>query len=167
MRVLDLRFMNPDGRTREFTRARDRERVRDMQRLEKPEWLVGAPPCGPCSIWHFNFNCRKMDPERVKRNMEAGMIDLRFVCGLYQAHVEHGNGFLHEHHTSAKSWRMRCVQRILDLPGVGICKADQCMHGPTTTGPDGTQMPCKKPTAFMTNSGPMRRRLAQRCPGIH
>lgn len=57
--VLNLRFLSPDGLPWEFSRARDRQLARGKQKRDQPDWFVGAPPCGPFSVWKFNFDYKQ------------------------------------------------------------------------------------------------------------
>ena len=55
----------------------------------------------------------------------------------------------------------------MNKPGVGITVSDQCEYGLTTWGPDGTPMPAKKPTKWMSSSPQMLECLSRRCAGKH
>ena len=41
----DLRTFKASGEPWDFSKAADRELARQKQREEKPDWLVGSPPC--------------------------------------------------------------------------------------------------------------------------
>ena len=43
--ALDLRTKKPDGTSWDFTLAQDRKQAKDIVINEKPDWLVGSPPC--------------------------------------------------------------------------------------------------------------------------
>ena len=99
-----------------------------------------------------------------------GMVHLRLVCDLYARQHARGKILLHEHPTTAGSWKQRCVRKILKKAGVHKVNCDQCTYGLTTTSTrakDSAHLPAKKPTSLMTNSVAMARRLNRRCDGQH
>ena len=125
--ALDLRTTKPDGTPWNFCRREDRKLSRSMIEKQDPDWIVGAPPCTPFSIWNHGINFKKMDPDKVKALIAEGLVHLRFVCSLYRYQMSRGKFFLHEHPASALSWRA-----IEKLPLVHMITGDQCMYGLVT-----------------------------------
>ena len=64
--ALDLRTHKENGETWDFTKASDRAEARDKLIKDKPEWLIGAPPCTAFSQW-MHINYKKMKAADVKR----------------------------------------------------------------------------------------------------
>ena len=75
--------------------------------------------------------------------------------------------FLHEHPSSASSWRDPWVEALLRDKRVHVVTGDQCMYGLVTPDENGHMTPAKKPTKFATSSIHMARRLSTRCSGQH
>ena len=166
--ALDLRTTKPDGSSWDFTKRADRRMARELIDQENPDWLIGSPPCTSFSLWNQAMNFPKMEPERVKREMEEGRTHLRFMASLYRKQMLKGKFFLHEHPATATSWKEPEIEALMSNAAVMSVVAHQCMYGlttPTTKG--GPRLPAKKPTRFMTNSPMMRDRLSRTCDGLH
>ena len=72
------------------------------------------------------------------------------------------------HPAFAESWQLEELEQLLDEPTVMRVRADQCMYGLKTPGPDRkTMMSAKKPTAFMGNSWCVMSELSKRCDQSH
>ena len=103
--ALDFRTLKPDGQPWNFCVRADRKLARDMMNRLEPDWIVGAPPCTPFSIWNHGINFKKMDPTKVEGMIREGVQHLKFVCSLYRKQIRRGKYFLHEHPATAVSWR--------------------------------------------------------------
>jgi hypothetical protein len=68
--------------------------------------------------------------------------------------------------TELFSWNESCVQGLLSKPRVTRVVSDMCVYGMHQEDELGAAL-VKKPTAFMTNSPEIARRLGQRCIGGH
>ena len=64
-----------------------------------------------------NRECRKKDRDHIE-----------FLCELYEAQVARGRYFVHEL-TSEVNSRMKCVAKIIAMPGTRTAVADLCMFG--------------------------------------
>ena len=72
---------------------------------------------------------------------------------LYKHQVKEGRWFLHIHPASATSWSLKEITDVMDMEGVDVTAADQCMFGLKTWGMDGKSWePAMKKTRFMSNS---------------
>ena len=84
---------------------------------------------------------------------------------LYREQVEDGRFFIHEHPLHADSWQEECVRQILEIPGVGITRGDQCQYGAEVQFGKERGMPIKKPTGFMSNGPLILKSLSRVCMG--
>ena len=167
LQAFDLRSGRADGRSWDFTQKADRMEALHIVRVRKPTWLIGSPPCTSFSIMNEGLNYRKMDPVKVAKLKKIGLKHLRFMISLYQIQLAEGRHFLHEHPSSASSWRDQEMVRLLGHGRVNVVTMDQCMYGLATPGPNGVQIPAKKPTRWASTSAPMLRRLSTKCLNHH
>ena len=101
----DIRTTRPDGKPWDFTIKSHRQEARRIIRRTNPDWVLGAPPCTSFSIWNTGMNYPKMDPQKVRRLIDEGLVHLRFCCSLYRQQMAKGKYFVHEHPASALSWK--------------------------------------------------------------
>ena len=167
--AMDLRTVKEDGNPWDFSRAADRRLARQKVLGEKPDWIIGSPPCTVFCQWNAYMNYPKNpDQNVIKKMIKAGRRHLRFMTTLYRLQIQQGRHFLHEHPASALSWKDREMIALARLPETHVVVADQCMYGLTTPGADGGEpMLAKKPTRFMTTSEHMAKRLSTRCNRMH
>ena len=90
---------------------------------------------------------------------------MKFVIELYKQQIEAGRWFLHEHPAGATSWGMGEVRRLMEMEGVQVTVADQCMYGLTTWTKEGIRASAKKRTRFMTNAECVAEELQRKCAG--
>ena len=83
---------------------------------------------------------------------------------MYREQLRAGRYFLHEHPSTATSWSVPCIEKLIEMPEVLVAKADQCMFGLTSQDKLGVA-PAKKPTNFMTNSPEVHKLLNKKCDG--
>ena len=169
LNAFDLRPTKPDGQPWDFCKREDRKLARKMVDEQQPEWIVGAPPCTPFSIWNYAMNYPKMDPDRVRAMVAEGRIHLNFVCSLYGKQVLAGRFDLHEHPATALSWKEGVIEALASDPLAHVVTADQCQYGLVTrSATDRTKLlPALKPTTFLTNSAIMAAQLNKRCKRDH
>ena len=156
-----------DGHHWDFSKAEDRKAAWKIVHDDDPDWIVGSPPCTNFSPLNVGLNFPKMDPAEVERRVLEGLVHLKFVCQLYRHQARRGKHFLHEHPKGALSWKTKPVMKMLKRTGVETVSNHQCMFGLLTPGPNGTPMPAKKPTKWMTNSIWMIDALRGDCDGSH
>ena len=102
------------------------------------------------------MNYPKMDAAKVKQLKREGHRHLQFCVSLYRRQLTLGRHFLHEHPASAGSWKDPSVQTLCRVPMVKLTEVDQCAFGLTTpSAVDGSPIPAKKTTRFMTSSSHM------------
>ena len=160
----DLRTNDKNGKPWDFTKASNRRQARLEISHEKPDVLVGSPPCTDCSILSRAWNFPRMDPQEVTRRRIAASVHLTFCCQLYLDQIKAGRYFLHEHPESADSWTHPGIVYIQGQKNVEIIKSDMCQFGMQSRAVDGTYRLVQKPTKWMSNARCILRRLARRCP---
>ena len=164
--ALDLSAVDPDdGKAWDFNDPAKRSKALNMVFTQRSLLLIGSPMCSSFSRLQ-NLNWGRMSPEEVEKVKSYGRKHLRFACKLYALQKELCLYFLHEHPESASSWQEPCVKKLLDSPGVSRVVSDMCVYGMQQE-LQGVSHLVKKPTAFMTNSPEIARRLGQRCDGGH
>jgi hypothetical protein len=160
----DLRTCNRSGKPWDFTKASNRKQARLEIAEEKPDLLVGSPPCTDCSILNRAWNFPRMDPKEVARRRIAASIHLTFCCQLYLDQIAAGRYFLHEHPLSADSWTHPGIVHVQTKENVATVKSDMCQFGMQSKADDGTYRLVMKPTRWMSNARCILRRLARQCP---
>jgi hypothetical protein len=164
--ALDLSAIDPDdGLPWDFNNPEKRRKALHKVFTQRSLLLIGSPMCSAFSQIQ-SLNWGRMDPREIERVKEYGRKHLRFACKLYALQLEMNLYFLHEHPAGASSWEEKCVTDLLDKPQVDKVVSDMCVFGMTQQDEQGTAL-VKKPTAFMTNSPAIARRLNHRCPGGH
>ena len=155
-----------DGNVYDFLNASDRQRCRDRIRAEKPFMVVGSPPC---TWWSapMSLNIPKMDKDKAARREAEARVRLHFACEIYQYQLENDGHFLHEHPAGARSWSEDRVQRLLADPRVGSIVGHQCRYGQRAMADDGTVMPVRKATRWLSSAPEVLSRLGHKCLGGH
>ena len=165
--AFDLRTIRRDGQPWDFRKKSHRVEAEAYVREQKPEWLIGSPPCTPFCNLNQYLNYPKLPREQVQKLKADGMLHLTFMCRLYRLKSDGGRFFLHEHPQTAVSWVERCMLKTAQLPNVDAVVGDLCQFGLMVQSKDGSLLPAKKPTKWMSNSPWMLQRLAKRCLGDH
>ena len=68
------------------------------------------------------------DKNQNRRCRRKGKDHIEFQCELIEAQVARGRYFVHEL-TSEVNSRMKCVSKIMAMPGTRTAVADLCMFG--------------------------------------
>eukprot|EP00969_Alexandrium_andersonii_P144798 6403141-Alexandrium_andersonii.AAC.1 len=76
-----------------------------------------------------------MEPEEVERWKREARVHLDFAIKLYEAQLDRGARFLHEHPASAPSWSSEGMRRLLARPGVPSGIGHMCRLGMRTGSP--------------------------------
>ena len=122
----DITHADSTGKCWNFALSSDREKARKHVSEKKPMFIIGSPPCDPFSIMQ-NLNSGKCDPLEQQRKIVAGRVHLQFCSELYQMQIESGRYYLHEHPTSARSWKERCIERIASHPTYNHTNSHVCI----------------------------------------
>ncbi len=164
--ALDLTVMDPeDGLPWDFTKAKKREKARDMVRKYKPYMLIGSPVCTQFSTWQYLNRFKHGDNESKERARVEAVMHMDFVISLYYEQIEGGRYFLHEHPNWATSWSLDKIETMLRVPGVRRVRGDQCQFGAEIQRGRHRGDPIMKPTGFMTNSPCVAETLERLCEG--
>ena len=87
--AMDLGTLKPDGTPWNLEDDMDFRLLRLWREEEKPFLLCGSPPCNAFSKMMV-FNQSRMDPQKRKKMMAAGRLNLQRSCGLYQDEMRDG-----------------------------------------------------------------------------
>ena len=125
-----------------------REAVMKMLLERDIRVVVLSPPCTMFSqIMHINFG--KMKPDDLRRRWKDAMCFIHFTVRIIRWVVSRNGFFVLEHPTGASSWKLPCIQELLQLPGVKLICFHQCrfrLKAPISGSP------IRKSTRFLTNS---------------
>ena len=122
--TFDLRE-DREGRSFDFSNLKDRQHVRQKLSKEEPWLVIGSPPCVDFSPIQ-ELNRKHWSAEEQERRRLRGRVHLLFCLEVYQDQLDRGAHFLHEHPSSASSWREKEVQQFREDPRVHEVVADQC-----------------------------------------
>ena len=115
----------------DLTASEARRKARELLDRSKPKLLVGSPVCTYFSTI-MAWNWPRMNPEEAKKKWREAVLHLNFAIELYQAQLDSGRLFLHEHPLGASSWRLpRMAELMQDARTIKIT-TDQCMLGQWT-----------------------------------
>jgi hypothetical protein len=165
--ALDITCIDPDDQKPwDFTTKAKRDKARHLIRRQQPYVLIGSPECRAWSTWQFLNATKAKDPDSIRRAQVQAKLHLDFVAELYAEQVSSGRFFLHEHPYGATSWSIPSMERIKQMPGVHVVRADQCQYGAEIQSGKHTGRPIKKPTGFMSNSESILARISETCKGV-
>ena len=160
--AFDLTTCDEDGSPWDFLLPQQRQKAAAKIQEMRPELLVGSPMCGPFSNLQ-NFNRKTPEAEAALREKEEeGEQHLEFCAEQYEAQMDRGGYFLHEHPSTARSWKRPCIERTAARDDVFLVKADLCRYGLMSKDEWG-EGPSRKTTSFLTNSEEMANELSLRC----
>ena len=73
---------------------------------QRPSFLIGSPMCTAFSILQ-GLNKAKMEPAKWNALWDKGVRHMLFAIKLYRLQADAGRFFLHEHPSSASSWKFQ------------------------------------------------------------
>ena len=114
----------------------------------------------------MQINWPRIERSRRRSMMKEARCLLDFACQCYKLQNDAGRIFIHEHPSSAKSWKEEGIERIAALPGVHKVSLDMCRFGLKVKTKTGHQL-VKKPTCLLTNSKIIAETLNKKCDGSH
>ena len=152
----------------DFTRQDHKLMAIAKIREERPNLLIGSPPCTYFSILqNLNLEIRNEDwRQNFYAEREKAADHVRFCVKLYRMQAAAGRYWLHEHPRSATSWQIPEMKKLMSEEGVVRAESDLCRFGMKIV-IKGEEMAAKKPTSFATNAWVLGRELAKRCEGGH
>ena len=128
--ALDVTMVDPDdGMPWDFNLPSKRAKARRKIEVQKPFQLIGSPMCTAFSAWQHLNEAKSKDVEAVRRAKLQAIVHIDFVAELYQAQIDGGRYFLHEHPWNATSWQLDAVKKLLAVPSVQRVRGDQCQFG--------------------------------------
>ena len=137
----------------DFDLEQDRRKAEKIVREEKPDLLIGSPPCTYFSILQgLNKWLNRGNPEWLEAfemNRQKAIRHIRFCCKLYRIQMDAGRYFLHEHPWSAGSWGLDEIEQLLSDERVDKVLGHMCQFGMEShvgKKGDGVMGPVKKPT---------------------
>ena len=129
-----------------------------------PKLIIGSPMCTIFSQLQRLSGWSEDKDRRWKEDRRH----LQFIAQVYRIQIAQGRWFLHEHPSTASSWSLKEIQDLMDMDGVGVVQADQCMYSLRTWGRNGRGVErAKKRTQFMSNSDEICKELCRKCDGRH
>ena len=148
----------------DFSQEEHKERALKYIRENQPKLIIGSPMCTMFS------QLQRLSgwSEEKQRRWREDRRHLKFMAQVYRIQMTQGRWFLHEHPASASSWSLKEITDLMDMGGVGVVQADQCMYGLQTWGRNGRGVAhARKRTQFMSNSAEIRLELSRKCTGEH
>ena len=94
----------------DFSERRARDEMRHIIGSSEPDVIIGSDK-------NQNSGSKKKDKDHIE-----------FLCDLYEAQAAQERYFVHEL-TSEASSRMKCIVKIMAVPGTRAAVADLCMFG--------------------------------------
>ena len=91
---------------------------------------------------------------------------LEFAAELCQIQHRAGRVFVFEHPLTATSWGQKCMQELMNVPGVLTSVMDMCCYGMTSVDEQGEGL-VRKSTQILKNAPEIADALSQRCCGGH
>ena len=148
----------------DFSQDEHKERALKYIDEYKPKLIIGSPMC---TMFSQLQRLSGWNDEKQRRWREDTR-HLKFMAQVYRIQATQGRWFLHEHSASASSWSLKEIADLLEMDGVGVVQADQCMYGLKTWGRNGKEVShARKRTQFMSNSQEIRAELSRKCDGGH
>ena len=127
---------------------------------EKPELLIGSPPCTTESAMR-NLSNHKRDPEIVAAEEAEGALHLQTSVNAYLQQYHAGRMFLHEAPRGARSWQRKPMVYLASRPGVYKVTGPMCRWNMTQHDHLGEGY-IRKETSWLTNC----RELADLLTGV-
>ena len=131
----------------DFSERRARDEMRHIIGSSERDVIIGSDK-------DRNRGCKKKDKDHIE-----------FLCELYEAQAAQGRYFVHEL-TSEASSRMKCVVKIMAMPGARAAVADLCMFGLAACD-DGGPGFVNASVRTITNARQVGVRLQSKCNSTH
>ncbi|CAK0892249.1 unnamed protein product, partial [Prorocentrum cordatum] len=141
----------------------DQRRLEAMQEEQRPDLLIGSPPCTSFSAL-LQHSKTKGEIEEMR---EEGRKHVRVCIEAYKRQLQMGQHFLHEHPAGSASWDMPEMQELLGDSRVYVVQGPMCRWGMVTKGDFGKQGYVRQEIKWATSSPRLAALLAGRCPGEH
>ena len=129
--------------------------------------VVITPPCTIFSMLQYLGHGKSLetcnnDPQFQQRYQDALTL-LEFACIICELQLRRGQSFLFEQPWNARSWRERCLQKLLHDSRCQLVRTDQCMFQQR----DALGNLLRKRTGFLTNNKSIAKCLRKECNRSH
>ena len=131
----------------DFSARPARDEMRHIIGSSEPDVITGSDR-------DHNRGCKKKDKDHIE-----------FLFELYEAQAARGRYFVHELTSKANS-RMKCVAKIMAMPGTRAAVADLCMLGLAACDDGGAGF-VNVSVRTITNARQVGVRLGSKCAGTH
>jgi hypothetical protein len=109
-----------------------------------------------------------MSEAEVRDKLTGALKHLKYALELCHRQWKTGRMFIFEHPVAATSWGTKMMEAMARLDGVQMVNFDFCGLGMKTEGENGEQVPARKRTRVLTNSGHIAAALRYyQCQGGH
>ena len=116
---------------------------------DEPDLLIACPPCTDfCLLRNLNIHVHGPEWEAHFLERKAKSIEhVKFCVKLFKQQLARGEYILFEHPSTASSWEeVAELKALLNIDGVEVQLADQCMYGLVTRGSTGNEVMSAKKT---------------------
>ena len=161
----DIEVNDDNGEPWDFDKPEQRNKCIAEILTQRPTFLVGSPMCTAFSILQ-GLNKARMDPAKWELLWNKGVRHMLFAIKLYRIQAEAGRYFIHEHPSSASSWKLPEMQALMSDLGISKTNTHMCRFGMVSEDELGVGL-VKKPTGFLTNSEYVKDQLSKTCQGGH
>ena len=145
---VDLSTEKPNGEHWDLTRDEDKAMLKKLQTQEKPEIVIGSPPCTDfCTLLRLRLTATEVEARR-----REGAKHVETAAAAYRRQLDMGKHFLHEHPAGSASWDLECMRQLAQDSRVYVVTGPQCRWGLKVVGPDGKPGYVRKRTTWMTSS---------------
>ena len=164
---LDLNHDDPITGTKwDLSLPNVQQKVLKMIREEKPQMIIGSPPCSLFSILQ-NGNPNNGSKELLEE-YEKAKENVRFCIKIYRMQMEAGRMLMHEHPTCASSWKLPEIDSLKKEVGVYYRNIHMCAYGLKARNTKGDELgSAMKARGIMTNSWAVHRQVDRRCRKDH
>lgn len=164
--AIDLEVVkNKNGEHWDLSREEDQKELESLLDKEKPEYLLGSPPCEAFSPLQ-NLSKGKRSEEENEAILERGRKHLRIAVKSYWRQLEEGRHFLHEHPKPAASWKEPEVMALMNDERVFTVQGPMCRWNMTAEDGIGKGF-VRKETQYLTSSPELAKVLSGQCSGGH
>ena len=123
---LDLEMVDPATSSPwDLSKKDTQNKVKKMILEGKPFMVIGSPPCTAFSQLQ-GLNNFKRDPQVVKKELAEACAHIIFCFEMYEIQRKAGRFFMHEHPSSARSWKRPEVLDMLLKEDVELVEVDMC-----------------------------------------
>ena len=144
----------------DFTKDEHKRMAKECIDKYKPRLIVGSPMCVMFSALQ---NLTPWTEENSTDGVRIGSTSSLWASCTSSRSRRAGGSYRYIP-ASATSWSLKEITDVMDMEGVDVTAADQCMFGLKTWGMDGkSSEPAMKQTRFISNSPEILSELTRKC----